>query len=106
MKVSDTAAAFGGDGGPGGNVGVTGVGINFRALTKNNFGNFGGILGKTVKAVNQGRKVNFGRILSQGVEKGLKTNMGWLKRMDGNFQIGLEGRTVGTEMVGDRIGAG
>ena len=63
-------------------------------------------MGKTVETINQGGKVNFGRILSQGVEKGFKTNMGGLKRMNCNFQIGFESGTVRTEVVGDRIGAG
>lgn len=52
IEVGDTTAAVSLDYLPRKKVGVTGIGINFRALTKNDFGDFGSNLGKAVETVN------------------------------------------------------
>jgi hypothetical protein len=52
IEVSDTTAAVSLDYLPRKEVGVTGIGINFRALTKNDFGDFGGNLRKSIETIN------------------------------------------------------
>mgnify|MGYP007002348272 CR=1 FL=1 len=52
MEIGNATAAFGSDNLPRGKVGITGVGINFRALTEDNFGNFGSNLRQAVETIN------------------------------------------------------
>lgn len=101
VEVGDSVAAFGFDNFPTGDLLVAGRIENEWVLAKNNFGSLGDDFGKTVKRIGESGKIDFFWIVAKGVEKGAHFEMRVGKRVNGDFEIGFEGGTVGANVIFD-----